>query len=509
MMRPLFRNGRRALAALLALALLGTVMLAIAVVVLLPKRTGVQGWNDRVAPRDNTVVTDAALTAAFAPSAAPYGASAYEAAARYAFEGWAAYRTADGERANYPGAKSENGGAVDGFEGFARMFPLAAAWLASGRPSTIPVTGGTLDLAETFARGLAAGTDPTRPTYWGRIGDFNQRIVEAADVALGLWLSRDHVWAKLDAPARARVVEWLSGAVAAQPYEGNWQLFPLVTHRALAALGADVSRWDARLQSSWEFFRQFHRGGGWFFDPPHGFDYYNAWSIHYSMFWLARIDPDFDRKFVATTAADFARFYVHLFGPQGQPLMGRSVCYRTAAPLPLLTAASLAPGSIPVGQAMRAMDLTWSVFVQRGVFADGSVTQGFCGADLSTLAPYSGPASCLWALRGLVVAFALDRELGLFAAPREALPVERGDFSVTQPDIGWTVSGTQSSGRVVLTLASNPEGDGPARVPYGRKHQALEWLMHKPRRPDNSAALYGRRTYASDAPVALCEAPVR
>ena len=491
---------------LLAAAFAFAVVMAAAIVVLLPKRTGVPGWSERVAARANVTTTDAALAAAFAPGAPAYGAASYEALVRYAIEGWNAYRTPDGERAHYPGAKSENGRAIEGLEGFARMFPVAGAWLASGRAQSLPAGDGRIDLADAFARGLAAGTDPSRATYWGRIGDFDQRLVEAADVALGLWLSREHVWSRLDPATRGRVVAWLSGAIQAQPYDGNWQLFPMVVHRALRALGEDVSRWDARMASSWEYFRTFHRGGGWFVDPPHGFDYYNAWSIHYAMFWLSRMDPGFDRAFAASTVGEFAKFYVHAFGPQGHPLMGRSVCYRTAAPLPLLTAASLAPGSVPVGEAMRAMDLTWSVFLRRGALSDGTVTQGFCGTDLSTLASYSGPASCLWALRSLVVAFALDRELGLFAAPRSPLPVERADFSVTQPVTGWTLSGTRATGRIVLTIASNPEGDGPARVPYGTKHRALEWLMHKPRRPDNTAALYGRRQYASDAPVALCEA---
>jgi hypothetical protein len=503
------RRSRFPWKAILAVGLVAIVALAVAVVVMLPRRTGVEGWSERVAPRANSVVTDAAVAAAFAPGAPAYPAAAYEAAARYAFEGWAAYRSPDFARAHYPGAKSENGRSVDGFEGFARMFPLAAAWLASGRPAEIRTASGTLDLADAFARGLAAGTDPSQPGYWGDVRDFDQRIVEAADVALGLWLSRDRIWAKLDAPTRARVVAWLERTLASEPYEGNWQLFPMVVHRSLAALGVDVSRWNARMESSWDYFRQFHRGSGWFVDPPHGFDYYNAWSIHYSMFWLARIDPSFDREFVASTVRDFARFYVHFFGPQGQPLMGRSVCYRTAAPLPLLTAQSLAPGAVPKGEAMRAMDLTWSVFVGRGVFADGAVTQGFCGTDLSTLATYSGPASCLWALRSLVVAFALDRELDLFATARAPLPVERGDFSVTDPATGWTIAGERATGRVVLTIADNPEGAGPPLQPYGAKARALEWLLHKPRRPDNTPALYQRRTYASDAPVARCESAAR
>lgn len=503
MKRPRIR-----LAFLFKLALAGVLLMTLAAVVLIPKRTGIEGWNERATPKANTVTTDAALRGLFAASAPKAGSDAYEALAKYFLEGWASYRTPGGERAHYPGAPSETGRRTDGLEGFARMFPMAAAWLASGRPATIATADGQMDLAETFARGLVAGTDPSNPAYWGPIRDYSQLLVESADVALGLWISRETVWTRLKPEERGRVVEWLTGALS-EPFDGNWQLFPLVVHSALKSLGVDVTRWDARTQTNWEYFKTFHKGGGWFFDPPNGFDYYNAWSIHYAMFWLQRIDPTFDPDFIKQAQGDFVGFYKHFFGPQGHPMMGRSVCYRMAAPVPLLTAQVLAPQAVSKGEAMRAMDLTWSVFAQRGAMADGTVTQGFCGTDLATLAPYSGPASCLWALRSLIVAFELDRELGLFGAEREPLPVELGDYRISSAPTGWTIAGSKLGGRIELTIDANPDGDGPSLVPYGVRHQLLERLLHAPRRPDNHRALYERRVYSTNRPVAEgCRAAV-
>jgi len=181
----------------------------------------------------------------------------------------------------------------------------------------------------------------------------------------------------------------------------------------------------------------------------------------------------------------------------------------TTQHVPLLTAQVLAPQAVSKGEAMRAMDLTWSVFAQRGAMADGTVTQGFCGTDLATLAPYSGPASCLWALRSLIVAFELDRELGLFGAEREPLPVELGDYRISSAPTGWTIAGSKLGGRIELTIDANPDGDGPSLVPYGVRHQLLERLLHAPRRPDNHRALYERRVYSTNRPVAEgCRAAV-
>lgn len=186
--------------------------------------------------------------------------------------------------------------------------------------------------------------------------------------------------------------------------------------------------------------------------------------------------------------------------------MGRSVCYRMAAPVPLLTALVVAPRAVDKGEAMRALDLTWSGFIRRDALEAGAVTQGLCGTDLWVTPLYSGPASCLWALRSLIVAFALDRELGLFDTQRAPLPVEKGDYRVTDPTTGWTIAGTRSTGRIELAIAANASADDPVLAPYDRRRRLTERLLHAPRRPDNSAALYGRRSYATDRPLAACPA---
>ncbi len=467
-------------------------------------RIGVEGWRERASPVDPTAAPLIALQARFAKADGRVDASDYELLTTYFLEGWAAYRTPTAERAHYPGLPSASGRRSDGLEGYARMFPLAGAWLASGRSPQIPTAKGPLDLAEVFARGLVTGTDPASPDYWGPITDYSQTLVESADIALGLWLARKAVWAKLSPLEQQQVASWLMQALGSQPYDGNWQLFPMLVHRSLKALGADVSHFDARMQTNWEIFRSFYRGQGWFDDPPHGLDDYNAWSVHYALFWLQRIDPGFEQAFISQAQGEFARFHIHLFGPQGHPQMGRSSCYRMATPAPLLASLATAPGAIPRGQAMRALDLTWSWFIGHGALAAGSVTAGLCGDNPALQANYSGPASCLWSLRPLVMVFALDRELGLLGAVREPLAVERSDFVMTHETTGWTISGTRATGAIDLSIDANPPGDGPALKPYRLSTQLAEALVQAPRRPDNTEALYRRRHYTTDTPIGGC-----
>jgi hypothetical protein len=170
-------------------------------------RLGVEGWRERASPIETTAAPLIALQARFAKAGGRVDASDYELLTTYFFEGWAAYRTPRAERAHYPGLPSTSGRRSDGLEGYARMFPLAAAWLASGRAPLIPTAKGPLDLAEVFGRGLVTGTDPASPDYWGPITDYSQTLVESADIALGLWLARKEVWARLSPLEQRQVID--------------------------------------------------------------------------------------------------------------------------------------------------------------------------------------------------------------------------------------------------------------------------------------------------------------
>lgn len=485
---------------LFVLAIIG----AIALVVLLPRRTAVEGWS-RATPRvPNAVTTDDALKAAFADPSKPLARTAYEMLFRYAFEGFVDYRSPAGARAFYPGGRSSNGLTSDGLEGFARMFPLAAAWLAYGGSDSLPVAGRSVSVGKLLTDGLLAGTDPANAEFWGVIGDTEQRVVESADVAIGLWISREQIWSKLDGAQRERVARWLARVLEVETFDGNWELFPLAVYNSLRALGVDVTRFDERMKTRWEHFKSFYRGDGFFFDPPRGFDFYNAWSIQYELFWFDQMDPKFDPEFIRSTNAQYASFAKHLFGPRGYPMMGRSSCYRMAANAPLVTATLLSPQSVSAGEAMRALDLNTSFFVRRDALRDGAVVQGFCGENPEIVALYSGGGSCLWGLRSLMIALYLDKQMKLFDAERKPLPVEQADFEVRNATAGWTLRGDSAKRDVTLVIDANAADANPPLKRYGTTQKFAEWLLHKPMRPENTTALYGRRSYSTADQIAGC-----
>lgn len=432
----------------------------------------------------------------------PLDAAGYTGLFSYFAEGWESYRGRHGASASYPGLPSRAGRWMDEIEGFTRLMPLFGAWVHSKREPRVTLAGGeVIDLPEVFRAGLLAGTDPGSPVYWGRMRDRNQRIVEAADVALSLWLFRNEVWNTLSARERERVARWLLQVNARKVHDSNWHLFVVLVNVALTALGYPASPFAAH--AHYDRFREFYRGNGWFSDGlDDRFDYYNAWAIHYSLSWIRIMDPEWDAAFLERAQGEFVGSYKYLFGPHGFPILGRSVCYRTAAPAPLVFGSVQNREQVSPGEARRALDVVWRYFIQSGAVRRGVLTQGYHGADERLLDNYSGPASCLWGLRSLVAAFAQPEGAPFWSGAAEPLPVEKADFNFTIPANRWTVTGTRSNGVVAIEL---PEGEAEVPLKPHRRGQKMRGGLLGPRRPRNMLAKYGRREYRSDLPF-CCDA---
>lgn len=85
--------------------------------------------------------------------------------------------------------------------------------------------------------------------------------------------------------------------------------------------------------------------------------------------------------------------------------MGRSSCYRTAVPVPLVAASLLDADAASTGEAARALDVVWRYFIANDSVRDGALTQGYFAPDRRFLDRYLGTGSCQWGLRSLLLAY--------------------------------------------------------------------------------------------------------
>lgn len=489
--------------ALLITALAAVVLLAAGYTVLRSKYPPVDGWTESSSPDRVFETLDPWIRESFADAGRPV-TTRYGELFRYLMAGFLTYRSDGGARAHYPGFASTHGRDIDGMEGFSRIAPLIAAWLAGGRPETIEIPShGRVNLPGLLRLGIEQGTDPASEEYWGDIGALDQRLVEASDIALTIWLGRDFIWDTLDQDTHARIVSWLAQAQgkADSTRFANWHLYPLMINRVLESLGVPVS--DKMVDAGWNEVTSSYAGSGWFQDiQDNQFDYYNAWAFHYSLYWLTRIDQKLDNDFVNNARKEFVSFYRHLVTPRGFPVLGRSICYRTAMPVPVIIESLTSDHIVSPGEARRALDVTWRYFIEHKALAHGVLTQGYCGQDRRVLNNYSGPASCLWGARSLIVALAQPDDAPFWTAAEQPLPVEQKDFALFAKIPGWRLEGSREQNAVVIRFPGR--SGNPALKPYTRKHKLASALFQRPFGPGNRPAKFNRAEYSSATPFCGC-----
>lgn len=399
-------------------------------------------------------------------------------------------------RVQFGGARSSNGYSVDGLEGFARTGSLLAAWIYSGHE-------GSGQWVEMLRAGIVHGVDPRSSDYWGDIRDYDQRIVEGADIARIVWLTRARIWDTLGAEQKQMIRTWLLSATTKQTPSNNWILFPVLIRVVLASLeDRDAAALLAKAHAIFAQYRQYHLDQGWFYDGPRGVDFYNTWGIAYELFWIHTVDPAFEPDFIVAALLQSAQLTRYLISPQGIPIMGRSICYRTAVPVPLVAATLLGPGQVPAGRAVRGLDVVWRYFVAHGSLRDGTLTQGYFAADPRFLDHYSGTGSCGWGLRSLVLAFMHPAGDEFWTAAEQPLPVEESDYRLELSKLGWIVEGTRSSGEIRLTIVKNPH-DVTTVEEYSWLDRVQDLFSGALHRPENYAIKYDSRHYSSAAPFPL------
>lgn len=97
----------------------------------------------------------------------------YDSLFYYFVHSFVKYSSDDYALVNYPGMLSTSGNKTNQVEGTARTLPLIAAWVYSGRDSTIIVNGNKLNIVDLIRSSILSGTNPSSVNYWGDIHDYD------------------------------------------------------------------------------------------------------------------------------------------------------------------------------------------------------------------------------------------------------------------------------------------------------------------------------------------------
>lgn len=231
------------------------------------------------------------------------------------------YFSEGGARVRLDGAGAHfDRGAAD-LEGFAR--PLwGLAPLGAGN--------GAFDHWQRFAEGLANGTDPTHPEYWGTVDSRDQRMVELAALGFALALVPEKIWEPLDKRARDNVIAYFKHVRQFDYADNNWKFFRIFVDIALDRLGADFDR--SLTKQYLEELEGFYIGDGWYRDGNvRRIDHYIPFAMHfYGLIYSKLVDDDYAKRY-RERAVLFARDFRHWFAQDGATIpFGRSLTYRFA-----------------------------------------------------------------------------------------------------------------------------------------------------------------------------------
>lgn len=397
-----------------------------------------------------------------------------------------AERSGSPARVLYPDDRRGMPDSVDAIESFARIASAWGTWLRNpANPSTLTFQDSELNL-ETLLRGaLLDGTNPANPsTYWGDIGHLDQRIVESADIAVAIWMSRERVFHRMTKAEQEQIIGWLAQVDRKGTYTDNWILFTAIVQAVRHHLGfpAPLDDLDFRLMQIDEFYR----GDGWYVDGPSDeYELYNAWMFgwHYLLWtWIDGDRRPEHRQNVLERAHSFIGGFLHLFGANGSyPAWGRSIVYRFAAVAPFAVGHFLKIAPDDPGLLRRVSSGSIRYFYDRGLFEPHHhfVRQGYHGDFPAAGEAYISPGSPYWCCHGLF-ALTFDHDDPFWTAIESPLPVERADFELVLPAPGFVISGRKDTGQVLLLNSrSGQEHDAP-RHNYTSKYGKLAYSTHFP-----------------------------
>ncbi len=361
------------------------------------------------------------------------------------------------------------------------------------------VTGGfseshAADWPQLWASGLAAGTDPDHPEFWGEVGPQDQRMVEMAGLSLGLLLAPATFWDPLSEAEKAKAEAWLQQINHYPTADNNWLFFRVLTNLALRNVGRGWS--EAATREALDRIDCFHIADGWYRDGKwYQLDYYTPMALHFYGLMVAKLAadvfPDHAARYRARARA-YAKNHQHWFADDGAAIpFGRSMTYRFAqcgfwAALAFADEEALPWGRI---KGLLLRNLRW--WAKRPITErDGVLSIGYAYPNLFVSESYNAPGSAYWALKPFLV-LALPEDHPFWTAteePPEDLPGGR-----VLSRSGGFVMRRSAGDAVMLTGGQDGREHRSYDAKYGRfaYSSAFAFSVHidawGPDRPERSA----------------------
>ncbi len=290
---------------------------------------------------------------------------------------------------------------VAGMEGFSRVLWALAPMLIGKCPEAEPFWA-------LWREGLIHGTDPKHAGYWGKIGDYDQRMVEMAVIGTGLCFAPAHFWNSLSPVQQENLYQWLNQINRYDMPKNNWRYFRILVNIGFLKVGCPVD--EDRLREGLDMMESHYVGDGWYFDYPTKRDYYTIWGFHYySLIYAAAMrdeDPERCKRFIERARIIAPRFACW-FDREGRALpYGRSLTYRFAqgAFWAAMAFAGVTADGLDWGEMKGLLLGNLRFWLRMPIFdRGGALTVGYGYPNLCAAEGYNAPGSPYWAMKTFFV----------------------------------------------------------------------------------------------------------
>ncbi|KAH9864318.1 hypothetical protein J1614_010252 [Plenodomus biglobosus] len=324
-------------------------------------------------------------------------------------------------------------------EGFARPLWAVGTLMHSNMLSTAE----TQELVDPYVRGLANGTDPQHPEYWGPVVLRDQRMVEMEIISFALLAAPDAMFNCQTEDAKFNITQWLKTINGKDFPTTNWLWFRVMTNLALTKVcGVPREQVLDAMKADLDLMEQFYLGDGWAADgiwseKGRQADYYSgSFAIQFSQLIYARfahdLDPERCERF-RSRAVEFAKTFWRYFDTNGAAIpFGRSLTYRFAfagfwsalafsgIPPSSLAAPLNSPGVI---KGLLLRHFSWWRSHPSMFNIDGTLTIGFTYPNMYMSEDYNSPQSVYWALKSFLALGLLATHAFWAQEPPQPLPV--------------------------------------------------------------------------------------
>lgn len=280
------------------------------------------------------------------------------------------------------------GNNIAGIEGFSRLL-----WGVG--PICDKIDKEWLDI---IVLSIKKGTDPNDSTYWGDIGNHDQRMCEMPAIAMSLYWNQQFLWKQFDKHQKDNIVKWLLQIQQYECSDGNWQFFKVIVASVIKQLGYDID--EADLKEAFDKIEKCYLGNGWYRDSSRGrLDYYNPFSFHYYGIIYSLLYPDDERSHTYIQRVKrFALDYIHFYDDKGSNIpFGRSLIYRFANVgfWCALIKAEIYPIELDVMKGIIHRNINW--WLTKDIFDEnGMLNLGYTYPQLSLTEPYNSTVSPFW-----------------------------------------------------------------------------------------------------------------